>query len=72
MRSFKTLHNYLERVDDLQSVDTMMYLKPFLDVIHSHDTSGAITAIALSVRPPPGPFSLFPCPLTRRVPPSRP
>jgi hypothetical protein len=38
LRSLKTLHNYLQSFDDLQDVDTVMYLQPFLDVIESQDT----------------------------------
>ena len=38
LRSLKTLHNYLQAFDDLQDVDTVMYLRPFLDVIESQDT----------------------------------
>ncbi len=38
LRSLKALHNYLQAFDDLQDVDTVMYLRPFLDVIESQDT----------------------------------
>jgi hypothetical protein len=38
LRSLKTLHNYLQAFDDLLDVDTVMYLRPFLDVIESQDT----------------------------------
>ena len=48
IRSFKTLHAYLESVDDLSDVDTPKYFEPFLDVIRSEHTSGPITGVALS------------------------
>lgn len=38
LRSFKTLHNYLQRLIDINDVDTVFYLQPFLDVISSKDT----------------------------------
>eukprot|EP01138_Halocafeteria_seosinensis_P010884 gb/GECG01011117.1/.p1 GENE.gb/GECG01011117.1/~~gb/GECG01011117.1/.p1 ORF type:complete len:2015 (+),score=275.06 gb/GECG01011117.1/:1-6045(+) len=48
LRSFKTLHNYLQRLVDINDVDTVFYLQPFLDVIASKDTSGPLTEMALS------------------------
>jgi len=47
LRSFKTLHDHLQGVDDLADVDAPMYLRPFLDVVRSADASGPITGIAL-------------------------
>ncbi len=38
LRAFKTLYNKLQLHDDLYDVDTVLYLRPFLDVITSHDT----------------------------------
>lgn len=38
MRSFKLLHDFLQSFDDINDVDTVAYLEPFLDVIRSHDT----------------------------------
>ena len=38
LRSLKTLHNYLQSFDDLHDVDTVAYLRPFLDVVESQDT----------------------------------
>ncbi len=48
LRSLKTLHNYLQAFDDLLDVDTVMYLRPFLDVIESQDTrcGGSLRRVA--------------------------
>jgi golgi-specific brefeldin A-resistance guanine nucleotide exchange factor 1 len=47
LRAFKELHFYLEEFDDLRDVDTVEYLKPFLQVITSQHTNAAITMVAL-------------------------
>ena len=49
LRSFKVLHRYMQRsADEQKRVDTMRYLRPFLDVIMSEWTSGPVTGVALA------------------------
>ena len=49
-RGLKALHDQLtlQRFRQLTEVDTVHYLRPFVDVVTSHDTSGPITGAALS------------------------
>ena len=47
LRAFKELHFYLEEFDDLRDVDTVEYLKPFLQVVTSEHTNASITMVAL-------------------------
>ena len=49
LRSFKVLHRYMQRTaDESKRVDTMRYLRPFLNVIVSEWTSGPVTGVALA------------------------
>jgi golgi-specific brefeldin A-resistance guanine nucleotide exchange factor 1 len=48
IRALKSLHAYLEAVDDLGDVDTVRYLEPFLAVVESPHTTGPMTGAALS------------------------
>ncbi|CAH0515109.1 unnamed protein product [Peronospora belbahrii] len=48
MRAFKQLHYDLQSVIDLNDVDTVTYLIPFIMVIESERTSGFITGAAIS------------------------
>ena len=47
LRAFKELHFYLEEFDDLRDVDTVEYLRPFLQVVTSEYTNASITMVAL-------------------------
>ncbi|KAL6052037.1 G-box binding factor [Balamuthia mandrillaris] len=48
LQGFKALRNTLSQVEDLTEMDPLTYLKPFLGVIRSEETSGPITGVALS------------------------
>ena len=48
VRGLKALHEDLGPYSDLQDMDTMAWLRPFLDVVESAETSGPITGGALS------------------------
>lgn len=48
IRNLKSLHTYLEAVDDLGDVDAVQYLEPFLAVVESPMTTGPMTGAALS------------------------
>jgi brefeldin A-resistance guanine nucleotide exchange factor 1 len=48
VRGLKALHESLAAYTDLKDFDTMVWLRPFLDVIESAETSGPITGVALS------------------------
>ena len=48
LRTFKRLHLYLEDYDDVRDVDTVVYVREFLEVIRSESTSGTITGVALN------------------------
>ena len=48
VRGLKALHEDLGPYMDLQEMDTMAWLRPFLDVVESAETSGPITGEALS------------------------
>ncbi|CCI41144.1 unnamed protein product [Albugo candida] len=48
MRAFKQLHFALQTVTELNDVDTVTYLLPFIMVIESDKTSGFITGAAIS------------------------
>jgi len=48
VRGLKALHEELGPYTNLQDMDTMAWLRPFLDVIESAETSGPITGGALS------------------------
>jgi len=46
--SFNNLQNIINRCDDLNELDALVYLTPFLNVIRSEETSGPITSHALT------------------------
>ncbi|KAJ1472425.1 hypothetical protein T484DRAFT_1840456 [Baffinella frigidus] len=48
VRELKALHDSFASYSDLQDMDTLVWLRPFLDVIESSETSGPITGGALS------------------------
>jgi golgi-specific brefeldin A-resistance guanine nucleotide exchange factor 1 len=48
VRGLKDLHDSLATFTDLQEIDTLLWLRPFFDVIESPETSGPITGGALS------------------------
>eukprot|EP01132_Coremiostelium_polycephalum_P004344 gene4344-5436_t len=48
LKSLKNLTNILHNVQDFKSLDTSIYLEPFLSVIRSDETSGPITGTALT------------------------
>ena len=48
VRELKSLHEDLGPYSDLQDMDTMAWLRPFLEVVESAETSGPITGGALS------------------------
>ena len=48
MKSFQDLETVLNKVDNLNIVEPLLYLGPFLDVIKSEDTTGPVTSLALS------------------------
>jgi len=48
LRGLKALHDSFAGYSDLQDMDTLVWLRPFLDVIESPETSGPITGVALS------------------------
>ena len=48
VRGLKALHEDLGPYADLQDMDTIEWLRPFLDVVESAETSGPITGGALS------------------------
>jgi len=48
IRSLKGLHDYLQSFDDINDVDAVAYLQPFLDVVAFPNTNGAMTGRALS------------------------
>jgi len=48
VRGLKHLHETLASFSDIQDMDTLAWLRPFLDVIESPETSGPITGGALS------------------------
>jgi brefeldin A-resistance guanine nucleotide exchange factor 1 len=48
VRGLKALHEDLGPYTDLQDMDTMAWLRPFLEVVESAETSGPITGGALS------------------------
>eukprot|EP00742_Colponemidia_sp_Colp-10_P009616 GILJ01010503.1.p1 GENE.GILJ01010503.1~~GILJ01010503.1.p1 ORF type:complete len:1514 (+),score=239.29 GILJ01010503.1:28-4569(+) len=48
VRPFKALFETLISCQDLSSIDPLLYLQPFLDVVQAEVASGPITAVALS------------------------
>jgi hypothetical protein len=62
LQAFKDLRVTLESTERLNAVSPTVYLKPFLDVIQSDETSGPITGVALAslqkVRPPRAPLPI--------------
>ncbi|XP_065652483.1 Golgi-specific brefeldin A-resistance guanine nucleotide exchange factor 1 isoform X4 [Hydra vulgaris] len=48
INSFIQLKETLQETKDINSLDTNVFLGPFLDVIRSEDTTGPITGVALS------------------------
>uniref|UniRef100_A0A7S2WBL3 SEC7 domain-containing protein n=1 Tax=Mucochytrium quahogii TaxID=96639 RepID=A0A7S2WBL3_9STRA len=47
-RSLKSLHDFLQPFEDINDVDAVAYLQPFLDVVAYPNTNGAMTGRALS------------------------
>lgn len=47
-RLFQELKDTLNKVDDLKLVEPGKYLRPFLEVIRSEETTGPVTSLALS------------------------
>ncbi|CAF3574167.1 unnamed protein product [Rotaria sordida] len=48
INSFQKLKTILNSVADIQDIDSLTFLTPFLDVIRSDETSGPITCLALN------------------------
>lgn len=48
MKEFKNLRSLLRPNTNVAELDPMVYFKPFLNVIHSNETSGPIKGVALS------------------------
>eukprot|EP00118_Oscarella_pearsei_P026459 m.309936 g.309936 ORF g.309936 m.309936 type:complete len:1642 (+) comp48637_c0_seq1:73-4998(+) len=48
LHSFNVLKETLSSASDLRQIDVNLFLAPFLDVIRSEDTTGPVTALALS------------------------
>jgi len=48
IRSLKSLHDYLQPFEDVNDVDAVAYLEPFLEVVAFPNTNGAMTGRALS------------------------
>lgn len=48
LKGFKNLKKQLDTISDISEIDTLVYLKPFLSVIRSEETSGPITGVALT------------------------
>lgn len=49
LRNFKTLMSKLSGVTEIQRLDCMIYVEPFLEIIRSDETSGPITGIVLHI-----------------------
>lgn len=47
MKLFVDLKQVLNRIDDLRLIDPNVFLAPFLEVIRSDETTGAVTSLAL-------------------------
>ena len=47
-KQFIELKQVLNKIDDLRLLDPNVFLSPFLDVIRTEETTGAVTSIALS------------------------
>lgn len=45
---FLDLKQILNRVEDLRLIDQNIFLTPFLEVIRTDETTGAVTSLALS------------------------
>ncbi|CAK8991723.1 Golgi-specific brefeldin A-resistance guanine nucleotide exchange factor 1 (BFA-resistant GEF 1) [Durusdinium trenchii] len=48
IRALKSLHDFLQPFEDINDVDAVSYLQPFLDVVAFPNTNGAMTGRALS------------------------
>ncbi|CAF3875585.1 unnamed protein product [Rotaria sp. Silwood2] len=48
INSFQKLKTILNAVADIQDIDSLTFLTPFLDIIRSDETSGPITCLALN------------------------
>ena len=48
LQSFQELGAVLDRATSLDELDTMIFIKPFLDIVRSEETSGPITGVALA------------------------
>lgn len=47
-KMFLDLKQILNRVEDLRLIDQNIFLAPFLEVIRTDETTGAVTSLALS------------------------
>lgn len=48
MKLFMDLKQELNRTKDLRSIEPDIFLAPFLEVIRTDETTGAVTSLALS------------------------
>ena len=48
MKLFMDLKHILNRIEDLRLIDPNVFLAPFLEVIRTEETTGAVTSLALS------------------------
>ncbi|OQR79898.1 Golgi-specific brefeldin A-resistance guanine nucleotide exchange factor 1-like, partial [Tropilaelaps mercedesae] len=48
IRSFSSLKDILSRQSELSDIEPSVYFSPFLDVVRSEETSGSVTAMALT------------------------
>lgn len=48
MKLFMDLKQVLNRIEDLRLIDPNVFLAPFLEVIRTEETTGAVTSLALS------------------------
>ncbi|XP_015279786.1 PREDICTED: Golgi-specific brefeldin A-resistance guanine nucleotide exchange factor 1 isoform X2 [Gekko japonicus] len=48
LHSFSVLKDILNNITDLSAIEPIVFLRPFLDVIRSEDTTGPITGLALT------------------------
>lgn len=48
MKLFVDLKHILNHIEDLRLIDPNVFLAPFLDVIRTDETTGAVTSLALA------------------------
>lgn len=48
MKMFMDLKQILYSIEDLRLIDPNVYLHPFLEVIRTDETTGAVTSLALA------------------------